>query len=143
MIYSSPLRALLTVLLTAQHLFGAVALTVFVSLAGCTAAMQQKADKSFLSLKKSLVESVQGSPYKSIAIPVDALATKPDSLKQLLRKLGRLAAQDNRSVEITSVDVDRDYLRQGVASGARESGKPIKITMLDAASRSNTRVVLK
>ena len=143
MIYSLPLRALLPVIFTAQYLIVAVALTVFVSMTGCTAAMQQKADQSFLSLKKSLVESVQGSPYKSIAIPVDALATKPDSLKQLLRKLGRLAAQDNRSVEITSVDVDRDYLRQGVASGARESGKPIKITMLDAASRSNTRVVLK
>lgn len=117
--------------------------TLVIGITGCTAAMQQKADQSYLSLKKSLIESIKGKQAKSIAIPADALIAKPASLDQLLLKVGRLAAQDDRAVEITSMDNDRNYLRRGVASGALESGKVIKITMLHTGDRANTLIILK
>lgn len=112
-------------------------------MSGCTPTLQQKADRTYLSLKESIIESTRGKQVKSIPIPSDALAAKPASLDELLHKVGKLAAQDNRAVEITSVAGDRNYLRQGVASGARESGRPVRITMLSTDSRANTLIVLK
>lgn len=140
---SLPLNVSVIVFFNAKKVLAAAVCAVFIGTTGCTTAMHQKADQSYLSLKNSLIESVQGNKVKPIAIPADALAVKPASLKQLLHKVGRLAAQDNRVVEIISVDADRNYLRQGVASGALESGKTIKITMLNTGDRANTLIVLK
>lgn len=137
------LSALAVAFPTAKKASAAAVCIAFISATGCTPTMQHKADQSYLSLKKSLIESIQGKEIKPIAIPADALAARPASLDQLLHKVGRLAAKDNRTVEITSVDSDRNYLRKGVASGARESGKTVKIVMLNTSIRANTLIVLK
>ncbi|MEO5702883.1 MAG: hypothetical protein ABIQ54_03195 [Gammaproteobacteria bacterium] len=140
---SAPLSVFVSAFLTTKNALATAAWIALLSATGCTAAMQRDADQSYLQLKKSLVETLQGKEVKRITIPADALVAKPASLNQLLRKIGRLAVKDNRAVEITSVDNDRNYLRQGVARGARESGKDVKITMLDTRSRANTLIVLK
>ncbi len=141
--FSRNLNAPSTVLSKVTKPFFLVLCLTVSTLAGCTTAMQQKADRTFLSLKKSISESIRGNQIEDIAIPADALAARPASLSQLLRKVGQLAVKEDRIVEITSVARDRNYLRRGVAKGGLETGKKVKITMLATTRRSNTRIVFK
>src|SRR3990172_3478372 len=80
----------------------------------------------------------RSDPAKSIAIPQDALAAKPESLKELLRKVGLLAGQYDRAVEITALPEDIDYLHKSVARGAYDSGKVVKITTLPINDRAHS-----
>lgn len=102
-----------------------------------------QAGNTLSSSLDSLLTPVLGSPIKPISIPADALQTRPASLNQLLRKVGRLAARDNREVEIRALPKDLNYLQRGVAKGASEAGKQIRVIALRTDNRNNTRIVLR